>query len=204
MEKYFNVLVNEIHSVVVATVDDYKRPVTRVIDMMLYDHTGIYFLTAKGKLFYDQLIINEYISITGMTSDTGTMKKKAISISGSVQNIEAVKLNEIFEKNQYMKEIYPSVVSRNALQVFKLYKGQGEYFDLSTQPITRESFSFGEEHIDKGGYNITKACEACGLCTTVCPQKTIQEGATYIIEQNHCLHCGNCYEICPHKAIAKK
>ena len=45
-----------IHTTVVATVDDDGLPVTAAIDMMDSDENGLYFLTAKGKNFYDRLI----------------------------------------------------------------------------------------------------------------------------------------------------
>lgn len=47
-----NILVHDIHSVVVGTVDDKGLPRTRVVDMMLHDEEAIYFLTAKGKSFH--------------------------------------------------------------------------------------------------------------------------------------------------------
>jgi len=45
---YLKILVDEIHSTTVATLADDGYPVTRVIDMMLWDENGLYFLTAKG------------------------------------------------------------------------------------------------------------------------------------------------------------
>ena len=143
--KYLKTLVEEIHSVVIATTDENGLPVTRVIDMMLYDEEGIYFLTAKGKAFYNQLMNKSYISLSGMTAGKDSMSKKAISISGAVRNIGSGRLEEVFEKNPYMATIYTSQESRSALEVFCLYRGQGEYFDLSTSPITRGSFVLAEK-----------------------------------------------------------
>lgn len=54
-KKYLKYIVEQIHSTVVATVDENGLPVTCVIDMMDYDEDGLYFLTAKGKRFYDRL-----------------------------------------------------------------------------------------------------------------------------------------------------
>ena len=55
---YLPFIVNEIHTTVVATVDDEGLPVTAAIDMMDCDENSLYFLTAKGKGFYDRLIKN--------------------------------------------------------------------------------------------------------------------------------------------------
>jgi hypothetical protein len=46
---YLKYIVDEIHSTVVATIDDNGLPVTCAIDMMDYDDSGLYFLTAKAK-----------------------------------------------------------------------------------------------------------------------------------------------------------
>ena len=52
---YLKYLVEEIHTTVMATVDNNGLPVTRAIDIMDYDDSGLYFLTAKGKSLYDRL-----------------------------------------------------------------------------------------------------------------------------------------------------
>ena len=43
---YLKVLVESIHSTTIATIGADGRPQTRVIDMMLWDENGVYFLTA--------------------------------------------------------------------------------------------------------------------------------------------------------------
>ncbi len=50
---YLKLLVDDIHSTTVATIVLDGHPQTRIIDMMYYDDEGVYFLTAKGKAFYD-------------------------------------------------------------------------------------------------------------------------------------------------------
>ena len=52
---YLSYIVNKIHRTIVATVDDEGLPVTAAIDMMDNDDQSLYFLTAKGKNFYDTL-----------------------------------------------------------------------------------------------------------------------------------------------------
>ena len=48
---YLKYIVEKIHSTVFATVNREGRPVTCAIDIMDYDESGLYFLTAKGKNF---------------------------------------------------------------------------------------------------------------------------------------------------------
>ena len=90
---YLKKLVEEFHSTVVATIDHKGLPQTRAIDMMLYDEKGLYFLTAKGKDFYQQLINQHYISLTALKN------KKAISLKGKVKCVHHYYLDKIFQKN---------------------------------------------------------------------------------------------------------
>lgn len=200
---YLKILVEEIHSVVVATTDEKGLPTTRVIDMMHFDSDGLYFLTAKGKAFYHHLKRNGYISLSGVTGDGDSMTKKAISISGSLRNIGSEKLEKIFALNRYMSDIYPTAESKKALEVFCIYRAKGDYFDLSTKPISRGNFAFGGEEVEQFGFFIHDNCTACGACLEGCPTECIVKGEPYKILQEQCLHCGNCYTSCPEKAISR-
>lgn len=209
---FLKILKNDIHTTIMATVDEEGHPVTRVIDIMLVDDQTLYFITAKGKAFYRQLMEQGFVSISGACGGEGMDKKeasihmKAISIRGVVKNIGSERLEEIFEKNPYMKEIYPDAASRRALEVFCIPEGMGEFFDLSAKPIQRESFIVGlqSENAEKksDGYYITDACIGCRACTEVCPQKCIAaDSIPFKIHQKNCLHCGNCLAVCPVAAV---
>ncbi|MDD3403344.1 MAG: hypothetical protein PHQ72_08320 [Hespellia sp.] len=58
---YLKVLVEQMHSTTIATIGSDGHPQTRIIDMMLYDENGTYFLTAKGKTFYEQLMQQKFV-----------------------------------------------------------------------------------------------------------------------------------------------
>ena len=202
--KYLKYIVDEIHTTVVATVDDDGLPVTAAIDMMDYNENGLYFLTAKGKGFYDRLKKREYIALTGMKGKN-TMSCVAVSVRGKVKEVGAALLPRLFLKNPYMNEIYPTAESQKALTVFYLCEGSGEWFDLSKKPIERLSFTFGGGERKKDGYFITNACIGCRTCEMVCPQSCIDFANGYArIIQSSCLHCGNCFNICPEKAVIKR
>ena len=79
--EYMRYIVDEIHSTVFATVDGEGRPVTCAIDIMDWDETGLYFLTAKGKNFYDRLKANENIAFTAMKGED-TLSCVAVSVQG--------------------------------------------------------------------------------------------------------------------------
>ena len=201
---YLSFIVNEIHTTVVATVDDEGLPVTAAIDMMDCDENSLYFLTAKGKGFYDRLIKKGFLALTAMKGKE-TISSVAVSIRGKVQELGYERIPALFAKNPYMKEIYPTEDSMKALTVFQVYEGTGEWFDLSKKPIERASFTFGGAEQKPEGYFITDACIGCGSCAAVCPQNCINaESIPHVIEQEHCLHCGNCMEACPVGAVERR
>lgn len=196
------ILQEDIHTTIIATVDDKGIPYTCAIDMMLLEDETLYFLTARGKSFYQRLMKNPRIALTGLKGEE-TMSSIAISMQGKVKNIGHEKLTDIFEKNAYMYDIYPNQQARDTLEVFEIYNYIGEYFDLSQKPIYRQSFS-SENQIKIQGYQVSDQCIGCQKCYHVCPQKCIDiKTQPVIIQQNHCLHCGKCYEVCPVQAIKK-
>ena len=198
-EKYLKMLVEELHSSTVATIGHDGHPQTRIIDMMYYDESGVYFLTATGKEFYAQLMEQKYVAISA------TKDKIAISLRGKVKNIGKKNLDIMFEKNPYMKEIYPGD-TKETLDVFQLYEAQGEYFDISNPShIVRDTITIGACKNIQAGYYVGEGCIGCKLCYSVCPQKCIDITVKpVVIDQKHCLHCGRCARICPKQCIKKR
>lgn len=201
---YLSYIVNQIHTAIVATVDDDGLPVTAAIDMMDSDGDGLYFLTAKGKGFYNRLIKRQFIALTAIKGED-TLSSVAVSVRGRVRELGYDKIPELFEKNPYMRKIYPTDEAMRALTAFQIYEGSGEWFDLSKKPIERDSFTFGGAKIKAEGYFITNNCIGCGKCVSVCPQSCITDSIVpYVIENEHCLHCGNCMEVCPACAVERR
>lgn len=201
---YLSYIVHKIHTTIVATVDDDGLPVTAAIDMMDSDDSSLYFLTAKGKSFYDRLIKREFLALTAIKGED-TLTSVAVSIRGKVRELGHDRIPELFEKNPYMHEIYPTEESMRALTVFQVFEGNGEWFDLSKKPIERASFTFGGADKKHEGYYITNACIGCGSCSEVCPQNCIETGSIpHVIRQENCLHCGNCAFVCPSGAVERR
>lgn len=197
-ETYLKLLVEDIHSTAVATIGPDGRPRIRTIDMMLYDERGVYFLTAKGKLFYTQLTEQKFVAVSA------TKDKISVSLRGKVENIGSEKLDEIFEKNPYMASIYPGD-TRAALEVFRIYEAEGEYFDIGNPAhVIRDGFVIGHPEHTESGYFVGSGCIGCKLCYSVCPQKCIDISVKPVkIDQNRCLRCGRCAEICPKQIISR-
>lgn len=86
---YFEFIVREIHSVVMATVND---------DGLLY------FLTARGKNFYSRLTEGRYVSLSGMKG-SDTMHCTAVSVSGSVREVGNGMLPVLLKENPYIRDI---------------------------------------------------------------------------------------------------
>ncbi len=206
IKDYLSYIANEIHSTIMATVDDEGLPVTCAIDIMDADNNSLYFLTARGKNFYDRLVKRKFLALTAMKGED-TMTSVAVSVRGKVREIGNEKIPYLFNKNKYMNEIYPTETSRQALTVFQIYEGSGEWFDLSKKPIERASFTFGDNKAEQSenSYYITDNCIGCGSCLEVCPQQCIDlSDTTAVIAQEHCLHCGNCMSVCPVGAVEKR
>ena len=165
---YLNYVVHEIHRTIVATVDDEGLPVTAAIDIMDFDDNSLYFLTAKGKGFYDRLIKRQFLAFTAMKGED-TLSTVAVSIRGKVRELGYDRIPELFEKNPYMHQIYPTEESMKVLTVFQIYEGSGEWFNLSKKPIERASFTFGGAEKKTEGYFITDSYIGCGSCVEVCP-----------------------------------
>lgn len=138
---YLSYIVNEIHTVIVATVDKDGLPVTAAIDMMDSDDNSLYFLTAKGKNFYDRLKDKNFLAFTAMKGED-TMSRVAVSIRGKVRELGYENIPKLFEKNKYMYEIYPTIESRQALTVFQIYEGNGEWFRFIKEAYRKRKLCF--------------------------------------------------------------
>ena len=194
-------LLRELKSVSMATVDGEGCPQVRIIDVMLVEDGALYFCTARGKSFYEELIRTKKVAILGMTKEYQTIR-----LNGEAEKMKEQKywVDRIFEENPVMNEVYPGM-ARYILEPFRVKDGTIEYFDLNTHPIFREDTGIGTFTPLQKGFQITETCILCGSCEAVCPQKAIVcKDGNYVIGQEHGLHCGLCMETCPAGAIVKR
>ncbi|MBC8527899.1 4Fe-4S binding protein [Christensenellaceae bacterium NSJ-44] len=201
---YFAYLVEQIHTTVLATLDERGLPCTCAVDMMDWDKAGAYFLTARGKHLYSRLMRCNQVALTGVKG-ADTLRSAALSLQGEVRPADEGRLQRLLEKNPYMAQIYPTAAARRALAAFQIYRGCGEWFDLSVRPVVRRSFTFGGAPLPAQGYRMSGRCTGCGKCLAACPQDCIDlsTGRATIL-QAHCLRCGNCYTSCPAGAVIKE
>ena len=190
-------LLREVKSVTFSTVNG-GEPASRIIDVMLVDDDGLYFVTARGKAFYRQIDEVPTVAVSAMTKDW-----VAIRLVGDIRKVEGRELvDRVFEANPMMKDIYPGE-KRDILDGFHVYRGRGELFDLSSSTPARQRFAFGGAAVRPCGYRILDTCISCGACAEACPEGIISEGDPYVIAQAHCLECGRCAEVCPVDAIER-
>jgi uncharacterized pyridoxamine 5'-phosphate oxidase family protein/NAD-dependent dihydropyrimidine dehydrogenase PreA subunit len=190
----------EVKEAAFATVDQFGKPQVRIIDVMLVEDEKLYFCTARGKNFYKELISTGDIAVTTMNKQF-----QMIRLQGNAKHLDDSKkwIDRIFEENQMMNEVYPGS-SRYILEPFCIEKGEIELFDLGKTPVSRKTYSIGDEIIKEKGFFITTECIECDRCAQECPQHCIKKDSPYKIEQSNCLHCGLCYENCPVQAIIRR
>lgn len=185
-----------------ATVDEYGNPQIRNISAIHYEADAMYFFTARGKNFCRELLADGRVQILGYTK-----YKEMIRLSAKAEPVVEEEqehwIDTIFEEQPYLINVYPENTRKLAGIVFQITDAEIEYFHLGVNPIFRESYTIGKGHISPKGYQITDACIGCGNCMKNCPQRCIEKGTPYKIQQEHCLHCGNCHEVCPVKAVER-
>lgn len=182
-----------------ATTDKNGAPQIRCISAIHYEPNSLYFFTARGKAFCDELLTDGRVQILAYTRF-----KEMIRLSGKTMPAEnqEEKINTIFAEQPYLANVYPDS-TRNIGIIFELRDFTIEYFNLGMKPIFREVYTVGQAKIEQKGYHITDSCVGCGTCLKYCPQKCIIAGKKYLIQPEHCLHCGACFEHCPVKAVEK-
>ena len=64
------------------------------------------------------------------------------------------------------------------LEVFCIFDGEIEIFDLSKVPIERSQYDLCDNRIFNKGYLISNRCIACDRCKRECPQQCIKSGSS--------------------------
>ena len=200
-------LLRTLRDVSFATVTDEGLPSIRIIDVMHVENGKLYFLTARRKSFYSELMVKPYVAIVGMTTDFRMVRLEGPVVHPEDAEEQRRLVDWIFELNPEMKRLYKGE-AKYVLEVFYIERGVGEYYDLGQKPVVRVSYEI--DGTDGGGlianFLITDACTGCGTCARGCPQSCIHklDNGKYEIDQSACLGCGYCEEVCPFDAIEKK
>ncbi len=177
MEKkeFLEQITEELHQVVIATLDDIKKPATNLVALVAYENT-IGFVVERESELYKQVLEQGYVSLLGYNDN------KVIQINGTV-------LLDEYDKNVFY------VVEGEGRYLERTDTGQ----------MIDETFTLGKEEIPDGGYYVTNACILCGTCYAVCPKQCIDTAKDpVVINQKECIQCGECMQVCPVQAILRK
>ena len=184
-----------------ATVGMDGSPQVRCISAIHYEDNAMYFFTAPGKAFYDELIFDGRVQILGYTKFKEMIRTSAVA--KLVDESERKKwIDIIFDEQPYLANLYAGE-KRYIGVIFEIKDAEIEYFNLGVNPIFRELYTIGNGKINSKGYEISEKCIGCGQCSEACPQHAIDSGNPYVINQTHCLHCGACAKVCPANAVIK-
>lgn len=187
-----------------ATVDEFGNPQIRNISAIHYEPEAMYFFTAKGKAFCKELLTDGRVQVLGYTKYKEMIRLSAKAVPAP-ESEQKKWIDTIFSEQPYLSNVYPGDTRNLAGIVFQITDAEIEYFNLGVNPIFRENYVIGTgREITFKGYKITDACIGCGKCLNNCPQRCIEPGEPYKIQQNHCLHCGNCQAVCPVNAVEKR
>ncbi len=186
-----------------ATVDKTGAPQIRNISAIHYEPYRMIFFTAKGKAFCEELLTDGRVQVLGYTKykEMIRLSAKAVPVP---ENEQKKWIDTIFSEQPYLSNVYPGNTRKLAGIVFEIKDAEIEYFNLDVNPIFRESYIIGAGNLTQKGYVISEKCIGCGKCLKNCPQRCIEPGKPYQIQQNHCLHCGNCLAVCPVGAVEKR
>ena len=165
-------ILRTVKDVAFASVDAQGDPQVRIIDVMLIEEDRLYFCTARGKDFYQQLIAHPRIAIVGMNKDF-----QMVRLSGEARHLDDQKywIDRIFAENPSMYDVYPGD-SRYILEAFCIDTGELSFFDLGRTPIEREQLPLGDGTPSLNGFVIQDAhCLHRGLCRERCPMQAIKK-----------------------------
>ena len=95
--------VREVIDGVLSTVDEEGNSQSRIIDIMHTDEDTVYFLTARGKDVYKELINHPQMSYVNLKDN------KSVRINGIAERLEDQRkwIDLMFEENSYMNNVYP-------------------------------------------------------------------------------------------------
>ena len=133
-----------------ATVDKEGAPQIRNISAIHYEKDRLYFFTARGKNFCQELMEDGRVQVLGYTK-----YKEMIRLSGRAYPVEEKEQKKwqdvIFKEQPYLANVYPGDTKDIGI-IFCIDSGDVEYFNLGVNPIFREIYPLGNATIKpKGG-----------------------------------------------------
>ena len=139
-----------------ATVGRDGSPQVRNISAIHYEPDALYFFTARGKDFCQELLADGRVQILGYTKYKEMIRLSARAVP-LPEGEQALWIHRIFAEQPYLANVYPRNTREIGL-VFAIRAGEIQYFHLGVSPIFRATYAFGGSPIHPKGYEITEAC----------------------------------------------
>lgn len=141
-QEFLDFAVKQIHNVDVATTHQ-GEPSAQVCDLLLNKNEKLYIATSSQNPFFQDLINQPKVIINGYKGN-GTMDSCGFSIKGTIKNVDHQYIDEIFEKNPYLNEIYADDIeaAKEDLRVLEITPQSAGYLDHRTTPIFMRKFKF--------------------------------------------------------------
>ena len=110
---------------------------------MLNKNGKLYIATSSQNPSFQDLINQPKVIINNYKGN-GTMDSCGFSIRGTIKNINHQYIDEIFEKNTYLNEIYADDIeaAKEDLRVLEIIPQSADYLDHRTTPIFMRKFEF--------------------------------------------------------------
>lgn len=141
-QEFLDFVVDEIHNADVASTHE-GEPSAQVCDLMMNKNGKLYITTSQNNPFFKDLINQPKVVINGYKGE-GTMDSCGFSIRGNIKDVDHLYIDEIFEKNPYLNEIYADDVeaAKKDLHVLEIEPISASYLDHRTNPIFTRKFEF--------------------------------------------------------------
>lgn len=142
-QEFLDFVVDEIHNVVVSVVTKNGLPAAQVCDMLMNKDGKLYMTTSVKNPFFASLMSQEKVLVNGYKGD-GTMDSCGFSIQGTIKNLEHEYLEEVFEKNPYLYEIYEDNLeeAKQDLRILEITPIRAGFLDHRFKPAYMRSFNF--------------------------------------------------------------
>lgn len=141
-QEFLDFAVNQIHNVDIVKTHQ-GEPSAQVCDLLLNKNGKLYIAISSQNPFFQDLINQPKVIINGYKGN-GTMDSCGFSIRGTIKNINHQYIDEIFEKNTYLNEIYADDIeaAKEDLRVLEITPQSADYLDHRTTPIFMRKFEF--------------------------------------------------------------
>lgn len=142
-QEFLDFIHNEIHNVVVSSIDAKGNPTAQVCDILLVKNMKLYMTTSVNNPFFQDLIHTPNVVVSGYKGN-GTMDSCGFSLEGTIKNVDHQYLDEAFKENPYLNEIYQDNLeqAKKELRILEITPQTAGYLDHRTHPIFSRHFNF--------------------------------------------------------------